>query len=132
MGCNAKCYCQFAICLAFSLKQSFNSISHSLVNLFLTFLKVFRDTDVLYEELAANLETPVEFYVYNADSDEVPSNSLDFRNPSRNFSLMSSIPSSASPLPKLILYNMGLRQVRIAVVMPSDQWGGSGLLGDDD
>ena len=32
---------------------------------------MFRDTDVLYEELAANLETPVEFYVYNADSDEV-------------------------------------------------------------
>ena len=35
---------------------------------------MFRDTDVLYEELAANLETPVEFYVYNADSDEVPLN----------------------------------------------------------
>lgn len=34
-------------------------------------LQVFRDTDVLYEELAANLETPVEFYVYNSDSDEV-------------------------------------------------------------
>ena len=26
---------------------------------------------MLYEELAANLETPVEFYVYNSDSDEV-------------------------------------------------------------
>ena len=32
---------------------------------------MFRDTDVLYEELAANLESPVEFYVYNSDSDEV-------------------------------------------------------------
>mmetsp|Transcript_34917 Transcript_34917/g.33213 ORF Transcript_34917/g.33213 Transcript_34917/m.33213 type:complete len:321 (-) Transcript_34917:63-1025(-) len=51
--------------------------------------KVFRDTDVLYEEVAANVEAPIEFYVYNSDSDEV----------------------------------------RIAVVMPSDQWGGEGLLG---
>jgi hypothetical protein len=39
-------------------------------------LQVFRDTDVLYEELAANLETPVEFYVYNSDSDEVNFNSI--------------------------------------------------------
>jgi hypothetical protein len=54
---------------------------------------VFRDTDVLYEELAANLETPVEFYVYNADSDEVPSNSFDHLNSSRNFSLMSFSPT---------------------------------------
>lgn len=92
---------------------------------------MFRDTDVLYEELAANLETPVEFYVYNADSDEVPSNSFDHGNPSRKFSLMSLIPSYASPSPKLILHNLGLRQVRIAVVMPSDQWGGSGLLGEN-
>ena len=38
--------------------------------------QVFRDTDVLYEELAANLETPVEFYVYNSDSDEVNPNSF--------------------------------------------------------
>lgn len=89
VGCNADCHCQFAICLAFSSQQSFYSISHSLVTLFLTFLQVFRDTDVLYEELAANLETPVEFYVYNADSDEVPSDSFDHRNSSRNFSLMS-------------------------------------------
>lgn len=86
---NADCHCQLAICLAFSLQQSFYSISHSIVTLFLTFLKVFRDTDVLYEELAANLETPVEFYVYNADSDEVPSNSFGHRNSSRNSSLMS-------------------------------------------
>lgn len=129
-GGNAEWHCQLAICLAFSLQQPYYSISHSLVTLFLTFLKVFRDTDVLYEELAANLETPVEFYVYNADSDEVPSNSFDHRNPSRNFSLIPLIPSYASLLRKLIPYNLGLWQVRIAVVMPSDQWGGSGLLGD--
>ena len=58
--------------------------------------KVFKDTDVLYDELAANVEVPVEFYVYNADTDEV----------------------------------------RIVVVMPSDQWGAAGdldcgLLGAD-
>jgi hypothetical protein len=58
--------------------------------------KVFKDTDVLYDELAANVEIPVEFYVYNADTDEV----------------------------------------RIVVVMPSDQWGKAGdqdcgLLGAD-
>ena len=53
---------------------------------------MFRDTEVLYEELAANLESPVEFYVYNSDTDEV----------------------------------------RMAVVMPSDMWGGPncGLLGN--
>ena len=39
---------------------------------------MFRDTDVLYEELAANLETPVEFYVYNSDSDEVRSPSPQY------------------------------------------------------
>lgn len=58
--------------------------------------KVFKDTDVLYDELASNIEIPVEFYVYNADTDEV----------------------------------------RIVVVMPSDQWGTTGdqdcgLLGAD-
>lgn len=50
--------------------------------------RVFKDSDVLYEELAQNIERPVEFYVYNSDSDEV----------------------------------------RVVVLMPSDQWGG-GLLG---
>ena len=33
---------------------------------------------MLYEELAANLETPVEFYVYNSDSDEVRSSSPQY------------------------------------------------------
>jgi len=33
--------------------------------------KVFKDTDVLFEELKQNLEHPIEFYVYNADTDEV-------------------------------------------------------------
>ena len=33
---------------------------------------------MLYEELAANLETPVEFYVYNSDSDEVRFPSLQY------------------------------------------------------
>jgi GRASP55/65 PDZ-like domain len=55
--------------------------------------RVFKDTDTLYEELSANVDTPVEFYVYNADTDEV----------------------------------------RIVVIMPSEQWGGEkcGLLGAD-
>ena len=33
--------------------------------------KVFKDTDVLFDELADKVEVPVEFYVYNADTDEV-------------------------------------------------------------
>lgn len=53
--------------------------------------KVFKDTDILFDELKQNLEKPIEFYVYNADTDEV----------------------------------------RIVVLMPSDQWGkeGDGILG---
>lgn len=33
--------------------------------------KVFKDTEVLYQELKENIEKPVEFYVYNSDRDEV-------------------------------------------------------------
>lgn len=33
--------------------------------------RVFSDTDVLYGELRAHIDSPVEFYVYNSDSDEV-------------------------------------------------------------
>jgi len=33
--------------------------------------KVFKDTNVLYDELAGCVDVPVEFYVYNADTDEV-------------------------------------------------------------
>lgn len=51
--------------------------------------KVFKDTEILFEELRKNLEKPVEFYVYSAMSDEV----------------------------------------RVAVLMPTDQWGGEGILG---
>ena len=51
--------------------------------------KVFSDTDALYEELSSHIDIPVEFFVYNSDSDEV----------------------------------------RRVVVMPSNQWGGNGLLG---
>ena len=47
------------------------------------------DADALYEELQAHINHPVEFYVYNAVSDEV----------------------------------------RIAVIMPSHDWGGEGILG---
>lgn len=32
---------------------------------------VFTDTDVLYDALNANIDKPVEFYVYNSESDEV-------------------------------------------------------------
>jgi hypothetical protein len=78
--------------------------------------QVFRDTDVLYEELAANLETPVEFYVYNSDSDEVK-----FKSFIALWELFASY---------LTFYCSWYFQVRIAVVMPSDQWGGDGLLGE--
>jgi len=33
--------------------------------------RVFKDTDVLYDELNANIDKPVEFYVYNSETDEV-------------------------------------------------------------
>lgn len=33
--------------------------------------KVFKDTDVLFQELVANVDKPVEFYVYNSETDEV-------------------------------------------------------------
>ena len=33
--------------------------------------RVFSDTDVLHEELRAHVDSPVEFYVYNSDTDEV-------------------------------------------------------------
>lgn len=33
--------------------------------------KVFQDTDVLFQELQANIDRPVEFFVYNTDLDEV-------------------------------------------------------------
>lgn len=46
---------------------------------------VFKNPDVLYDVLQANLEKPVDFYVYNSETDEV----------------------------------------RIVVLMPSDQWGGT-------
>ena len=51
--------------------------------------KVFKDTEILFEELSKNLEKPVEFYVYNSLTDEV----------------------------------------RVTVLMPTDQWGGEGILG---
>ena len=51
--------------------------------------KVFKDTDILFEELKIHLEKPIEFYVYNIDTDEV----------------------------------------RVVVIMPSNQWGGQGILG---
>jgi len=51
--------------------------------------KVFKDTEILFEELSKNLEKPVEFYVYNSQTDEV----------------------------------------RVTVLMPTDQWGGEGILG---
>jgi hypothetical protein len=50
---------------------------------------VFSDTDALDDELQAHMDAPVEFYVYNADTDEV----------------------------------------RVAVLMPSADWGGEGILG---
>ena len=33
--------------------------------------KVFKNADILFEELQQNIESPVEFYVYNQDSDDV-------------------------------------------------------------
>ena len=51
--------------------------------------KVFKDTEILFEELRKNLEKTVEFYVYNSVTDEV----------------------------------------RVVVLMPTDQWGGEGILG---
>ena len=33
--------------------------------------KVFKDADVLFEELKENIDKPVEFYVYNSETDEV-------------------------------------------------------------
>lgn len=33
--------------------------------------KVFKNTDVLFDELKANIEKTIEFYVYNSDTDEV-------------------------------------------------------------
>jgi len=51
--------------------------------------KVFKDTDVLFDELQENLNRPVEFYCYNSTTD----------------------------------------QVRVVVIMPSNEWGGQGILG---
>jgi len=51
--------------------------------------KVFKDTDILFEELKENIDKPVEFYVYNSETDEV----------------------------------------RVVVIMPNADWGGSGILG---
>jgi len=51
--------------------------------------KAFVDADVLYQELMEHIESPVEFYVYNTDTDEV----------------------------------------RVVVIMPTDEWGGEGVLG---
>ena len=33
--------------------------------------KAFTDADVLHQELMDHLDRPVEFYVYNTDTDEV-------------------------------------------------------------
>jgi len=33
--------------------------------------KVLKDTDILFEELKANVEKTLEFYVYNSETDEV-------------------------------------------------------------
>jgi len=53
--------------------------------------RIFKDVDVLYEELQSHIDKPLEFYVYNSLTDEV----------------------------------------RIAVIMPSNDWGSKneGLLG---
>jgi hypothetical protein len=51
--------------------------------------KSFRDTDILFAELRAHLERPVEFFVYSSITDEV----------------------------------------RVVVLMPSEDWGGEGILG---
>ena len=54
-----------------------------------TLEKVFKTTEILYEELRTHVNVPIDFYVYNTESDEV----------------------------------------RTCVVMPSNDWGGAGLLG---
>jgi hypothetical protein len=54
-----------------------------------TLEKVFITPEVLYEEIRANVNAPIDMYVYNSERDEV----------------------------------------RVAVVMPSNDWGGEGLLG---
>lgn len=51
--------------------------------------KAFKDTEVLFQELQAHIDQPIEFFVYNVDSDEV----------------------------------------RIVVIMPTEDWGGEGILG---
>lgn len=51
--------------------------------------KAFKDVDVLFFELKSNLDRPVEFYVYNTETDEV----------------------------------------RMVVIMPTEDWGGDGILG---
>lgn len=51
--------------------------------------KAFLDADSLYQELLNNLDRPIEFYVYNTDTDEV----------------------------------------RIVIIMPTEDWGGEGILG---
>lgn len=51
--------------------------------------KVFKDSDILFDELNENIDKPVEFYVYNSETDEV----------------------------------------RVVVIMPNANWGGSGILG---
>ena len=51
--------------------------------------KVFKDTDILFEELSENIDKPVEFYVYNSETDVV----------------------------------------RVVVILPNANWGGSGILG---
>ena len=33
--------------------------------------KVFKNADILFEELKEHIESPIEFYVYNQDSDDV-------------------------------------------------------------
>jgi len=51
--------------------------------------RAFLDADSLSQELSSNLDKPLEFYVYNSDTDEV----------------------------------------RIVVIMPTEDWGGEGVLG---
>ena len=51
--------------------------------------KVFKDTDILFDELKENEDKPCEFYVYNSETDEV----------------------------------------RVVVIMPNANWGGTGILG---
>jgi hypothetical protein len=54
-----------------------------------TLEKVFKTPEILFEELQAHVNSPIDLYVYNVDTDEV----------------------------------------RVCVVMPSNDWGGEGLLG---